>query len=323
VKNGLTLSEAGHISVSMGRRGCALLSYFKGCPGFVNRFSTQQTERMRNALINDNRRPLVGVQLGDTSFPGEWVAAVWDPNPNGQFLTWDNTFDTFSAKYNTQRDAGFRLHTQQAYTKGNTTRYDGIWNPGDYPQDVIWGWTVEHFSGRDTENRNNGYVLHHLESYLLPNGQVSINAIWNKVWAGFPTTWVQGWAEEHLVGKLTEMKNAGWRVKHLNAWNLPNNGPVRYDVVWEQLTWRDELVRLNMTGAQVAEEYGRQWNRGFKFRVLDTFRVGSDQRYAGVWNPNTNGQLVLWGHTREQISQTYDEMWQQGWKLSSMAMVKF
>jgi hypothetical protein len=191
-----------------------VMSYFKGCPGFVNRFSTQQTERMRNALINDNRRPLVGVQLGDTSFPGEWVAAVWAPNPNGQFLTWDNTFDNFSAKYNTQRDAGFRLHSQQAYTKANSTRYDGIWNPGDYPQDVIWGWTMEHFSGRDTQNRQNGYVLHHLESYLLPDGQVRINAIWNKVWAGFPTTWVQGWAEEHLVGKLTEMKNAGWRVKH-------------------------------------------------------------------------------------------------------------
>jgi hypothetical protein len=36
-------------------------SYFKGCPGFINRFSTQQAERMRNALINGNRRPLVKV----------------------------------------------------------------------------------------------------------------------------------------------------------------------------------------------------------------------------------------------------------------------
>lgn len=316
-----TISTGEKVTIAPDRT--LVMSYFKGCPGFVNRFSTQQTERLRNALINENRRPLVGVQLGDTSFPGEWVAAVWDPNTNGQFLTWDNSFDTFNTKYNTQRDAGFRLHTQQAYVKGGVVKYDGIWNPGTYPQDVIWGWAVEHFMERDTQNLNNGYVLHHLESYLLPDGQVRINAIWNKVWANFPTSWVQGWAEEHLVGKLTEMKNAGWRVKYLNAWNLPNNGPVRYDVVWEQLTWRDEFVRLNMTGAQVVEEFGRQWNNGFKFRVLDTFRVGNEQRYAGVWNPNTNGQLVLWGHTREQISETYDEMWQQGWKLGSMAMVKF
>ena len=101
-----------------------------------------------------------------------------------------------------------------------------------------------------------------------------------------------------MVTTFTLMNNAGWRVKHLNAWNLPNNGPVSYDVVWEQLTWGEDFVCLNMTGAQVVEEYGRQWNKGYKVRVLDTFRVGNEQHYAGVWNPNTNGHLVLWGHTR-------------------------
>jgi hypothetical protein len=78
-----------------------------------------------------------------------------------------------------------------------------------------------------------------------------------------------------------------------------------------------------MTGTQVVQEYGTQWNRAFKFRVLDTFRSGNEQRFMGVWNPNSNGQLVLWGHTREQIDQQYDESWQQGWKIGSMAMVKF
>lgn len=312
-----------HESILIAPDRTLVMSYFKGCPGFINRFSTQQAERMRNALIHGNRRPLVGVQLGDTAFPGEWVAAVWDPNPNGQFFTWDNTFDAFNTNYTIQRDGGFRLHSQQAYTKGGTTIYDGIWNPGNYQQDVIWGWTGEHFEERDTNNRNNGYVLHHLESYLLPDGQIRVNAIWNKIPGAAPTTWVQGWAEQHLAPKLIQMKNSGWRVKHLNALTTSNNGMPLYDVVWEQLTSRDEFVRLNMNGTQVVEEFGRQWNKGFKFRVLDTFRVGNEQRYAGVWNPNSNGQLVLWGHTREQIGETYDEMWQQGWKMGSMAMVKF
>ncbi|MGQ0593664.1 MAG: hypothetical protein ACT4QB_13745, partial [Gammaproteobacteria bacterium] len=146
---------------------------------------------------------------------------------------------------------------------------------------------VADFAARHDQNVANGYYLHHLESYLLPDNHIRVNAIWNKAWGGVATTWVQGWAEADLAPKLTQMKNSGWRVRHLNAWNLPNNGDVRFDVVWEQLTWRDEVVRLNMTGAHVVQEYGTQWNRAFKLRTLDTFRIGNEQRYAGVWNPNT------------------------------------
>lgn len=300
-----------------------VMSYFKGCSNIPNRYSQQQAERMRNALIDGNRLELVRVQLGETSYPGEVVAAVWDPNPNGQYMSYGHNFDTFRALFDQRTAQGFRLHSQQAYTKNGVTLYDHVWNPGDYPQDVIWGWTVADFAARHDQNVANGYYLHHLESYLLPDNHIRVNAIWNKTWGGVATTWVQGWAEADLAPKLTQMKTSGWRVRHLNAWNLPNNGDVRFDVVWEHLTWRDEVVRLNMTGAQVVQEYGTQWNRAFKFRTLDTFRIGNEQRYAGLWNPNTTGQLVLWGHTREQIVQQYDESWQQGWKIGSMAMVKF
>jgi hypothetical protein len=316
-----TLSTGEHVYIQPDRS--LVMSYFKGCSNIFNRFSYGQTLRLRNALINGNRRPLVAVQLGDTAYPGEWVVAVWNPNPNAQLFRRDYPRDLFIAEYESHKAAGLRLHSQQSYLKDGVRKYDGIWNPGDYPQDAVWDWALADFTARDSQNIASGYVLHHLESYLHPDGQFRINAIWNKGWANFPTAWLYGWTESDLAPKLTQMYNAGWRVKHLNASNLPNNGAVRYDVVWEQLTWRNEFVRLNMTLAQVAEEYGRQWNKGFKFSVLDTFRVGNEQRYAGVWNPNTNGQMVLFGHTREQINETYDEMWQQGWKLGSMAMVKF
>lgn len=206
-------------SVTIAPDRSLVMSYFKGCPNFVNRFSLGQTQRMRGALTDGNRRHLVKVQLGETSYPGEWVAGVWDPNTKGQFYTWDNTFEQFDATYDAQSAAGMRLYSQQAYTKNGVTKYDGIWNPGDYQQDVIWGWGVGDFAARHTANVANGYYLHHLESYLLPDGQVRVNAIWNKAWANWNTAWVQGWAEADLVPKLTQMNNSGWRVRHLNAWN--------------------------------------------------------------------------------------------------------
>jgi hypothetical protein len=134
---------------------------------------------------------------------------------------------------------------------------------------------------------------------------------------------VQGWAPEHLNGKLVEMHNAGWRVIHLNAWNLPNNGSVRYDVVWEAGHSYQQFVRLEMLDTEVFADYGAHWNAGRKLQMLDTFRVGNAQRWAGVWNPNPNAQFVMFWHTREQIREAYDEMWYQNMQLSSMAMVQF
>jgi hypothetical protein len=298
-----------------------VMSYFKGCPGIPNRVSFQQAQRMRNALINGNRRHIVGVQLGDTSYPGEVVTAVWNPSSAGQFYSWGKSYDDFRTLDTQQNQAGFYLVAQQAYAKNGMTLYDGIWNPGSQKPDIIWGWTVEHFIGHEQQNSANGWRLRHLESYLMPDGQVRINAIWYP--GSKATTWVQGWALEHLNGKVVEMHNAGWRVIHINAWNLPNNGPVRYDVVWEAGNSYQQFVRLNMSGADVTSEYGIHWGAGRKLQMLDTFRSGNEQRWAGMWNPNPNAQYVMFGHTREQIRAAYDEMWHQNMKLGSMAMVKF
>jgi hypothetical protein len=298
-----------------------VMSYFKGCPGISNRVSAQQGQRIRNALINGNRRHIVRVQLGETAYPGEVVAGVWNPNTTGQFYTWDKSYDDFRILDEQQNKVGLYLASQQAYTKNGATRYDGIWNPASQKPDIIWGWLVEHFSQRNQDNTAKGLRLRHLESYLLPDGQVRMNAIWYP--GSRATSWVQGWAAEHLNGKLTEMYNGGWRVIHLNAWNLPNNGPVRYDVVWEAGHSYQQFVRLEMSGAEVTAEYGTHWAAARKLHVLDTFRNGSVQRWAGVWNPNPNAQYVMFGHTREQIRASYDEMWHQNMKLGSMAMVKF
>jgi hypothetical protein len=75
-----------------------VMSYFKGCPGIPNRVSPQQAQRMRNPLINGNRRHIVSVQLGETAFPGEVVAAVWNPSSAAQFYTWGKSYDDFRAR---------------------------------------------------------------------------------------------------------------------------------------------------------------------------------------------------------------------------------
>ena len=310
LKNGKTVSYAPDRSLVM--------SYFKGCINFDQHYSPGQAQRMRDALINKNRRHLVKVQLGETSYPGEYVCATWNPNTNGQFYTWGNSLEDFKNKFDEMKAKGLRLRSQQAYTRNGKTFYDGIWNPGSQSQEVIWGWTVEDFKSKTNELSNKEMRLIHLESYLLPDNQVRINAIWNS--GNYQQRWIQGWAGEDLDSKATKMHSQGFRLVHLNAWNLPD-GQVRYDALWNPGNYAQFYIR-GWAPQDFQKKYGEMWQQNFKLLLLDAHISGGQIRYDAVWNPDSGAQYVVWGKTREQVRADYDEMWQQGMKLTSMNSVR-
>ncbi|MBL8188157.1 MAG: hypothetical protein JNK38_09120 [Acidobacteria bacterium] len=312
----LTLTDGTSVSYTPDRS--LVMSYFKGCVNFKQHFSPKQAERMRNALINGNRRRLVGVQLGDTSYPGEYVCAAWNPNSQPQFYTWNNTFEEFKKQEKQKRAEGMRLRSQQAYTVNGQTKYDGIWNPGTHEQTVIWGWAVNDFKARDAELKGKGLRLRHFESYLLPDGQVRINAIWNP---GMQLQeWVQGWAPADFITKANGMHQKGFRLVHLNSWNMAD-GQLRFDAIWEPGT-QAQWVQFDLTADAFQKKYGEMWAQDFKLLLLDAYRVGNEIRFNGVWNPDAGPQYVVWNKTREQVRADYDEMWQQGMKLTSMSAVR-
>jgi hypothetical protein len=296
-----------------------VMSYFKGCLNFRQRFSPKQGQRMRNALIQGNRRHLVGVQLGDTAFPGELVCATWNPNTQAQFYTWNNTLAEFKQKLHEMTAKGMRLRVQQAYTVNGQTRYDGIWNPGTQNQAVSWGLTVPAFKAENQVQQAQSMRLVHFESYLLPDGQTRVNAIWNP--GTHWQTWVQGFTAADLNAQVVKSHQQGLRITHLNAWNLPD-GQVRYDALWAPGS-HAQSCHLDLTAVGFKQQYGEMWGKDFKLLLLDAFKVGGSTHFAAVWNPDPGPQYVVWDHTREQVRAAYDEMWQQGLKLTSMSVVRF
>jgi hypothetical protein len=213
---------------------------------------------------------------------------------------------------------GLRLRWQQAYTVNGQTRYDGIWNPGTHTSNVIWGWTIADFKAKEQQLKLQKQRLVHLESYLLPDGQIRVNAIWNP--GAQQQTWIQGWAGTDFDAKADELHKKGYRIAHLNAWNLPD-GQVRYDAVWNAGTHAQYYIR-NATAAAFQKKYGEMWAQNFKLLLLDAHRAGGEIRYAAVWNPDPRPQYVVWTRTREQVRADYDEMWAQGLKLTSMSVVR-
>ena len=295
-----------------------VMSYYFRCLNFDQRFSCDQAGRMRNALINGNRRHLVAVQLGETAWPDEIVCATWNPNTDTQFYCWDLRPEDFQKKFDELHAEGMRLCSQQAYTRNGETRYGGIWNPGMQDEVVIRGWEVERFKDKTVELHSQNMRLIHMESYLLPDGQVRVNAIWNT--GAHVQYWVQGWTKDDFTAKCSDMYSKGFRLVLLNGWNLPD-GAVRYDAIWN-LGSQGQHYIIDWTAEDFRNKYGEMWEQGFKLLVLDTHISDGGIRYDAVWDPDPAPQFVVWGKTREQVRAYYDEMWQQGMKLTSMSALR-
>ncbi|MEJ7740182.1 MAG: hypothetical protein WKF97_22400 [Chitinophagaceae bacterium] len=84
-----------------------------------------------------------------------------------------------------------------------------------------------------------------------------------------------------------------------------------------------QFTFVNMTADSFSKKYGEMWNAQYKLAAFDAVRVGNEIRYSGVWDPNANAQYIVWGHTREQVRQAYDEMWQLNMTLGWMNTVFF
>lgn len=312
----LTLSDKTVVSYAPDRT--LAMSYYKGC--FDNTFTQGQADRMRNAIINGNRRRLVKTQLGDTAFPGENVCAVWNPNTKAQSYAWGKTLDSFQSYNNEMKTKGLYLTWQQAYTKKGVTYYDGIWNPGISAPRIIWGWTIQDSKGEDTKQRAAGNYMTHINSYLLPDGQVRINAIW---YPGAHTYWIQGYTQQDFEKVFWEQTGTktNQRLIQIDACNLAD-GQVRYDAIWTK-GFNGQYAYVNMNVGDFQKKYGEMWTAKYKLTAFDAVRVGNEIRYSGIWDPNDNAQYIVWGHTREQIRQAYDEMWQMNMKLGWMSTVFF
>jgi hypothetical protein len=312
----VTLSTAEKVTIAPPRD--MVMSYFKGCLNFDLRFSAQQAKRMRAALISGPRRHIVAVQLGDTSTPAERTCAVWNASQQPQVYVWGYTPDDFKKKVGELKAGGMRLRAQQAYTRSGGTRFDGIWNPGSHNEVVVWGWTVADFKAKAAQLHERSMRLVHLESYLLPDGQVRMNAIWNP--GAHPQLWFQGWTAADLNPKLSELFGKNFRLAHLNAWTLAGGG-VRYDVILNGGSHAQHYI-LGWTAEDFRKKYDEMWGKGFRLLLLDVHSIGGGLRYDGVWNPSSAPQFVVWGMTREQVRAYYDEMWHQGMRLASMSTAR-
>ena len=278
------------------------------------RFTAGQTKVMRGHLVDGGRRPLVAAQLGDSATPDLRVCAVWSPSAAGQRLTWHHDLTAHQAEHNRMRQQGFALVHQQAYTRNGSVCYDGVWDPGKQPQEILWGWLDQHVLADVPQRAARGLVPVAVQGYQHLNHGPRYNVIYES--GTGDSRVLLGITQDELSREWNAWSPKGYRMTCLSS-HVDTAGTVRHSTVLRTSSTPQRWV-TGWAGEHIAEEYGRQWNRGWKIRHVTLVRINDGHRWSAVFEPDTRGQLVYWAHVRERISEVYDQQWATDYKLRSM-----
>lgn len=294
-----------------------LMGYYLRETPEAMRFTDDQVEVMRNLLINGGRRPLVAAQLGDTATPKLRVCAVWSPSSKPQRLTWGWKLDDHAAEHSRMRQAGMVMIHQQAYTLNGTVLFDGIWNPGNRSQEIIWSWLDEHVRDDLPKRAARGMFPVVVQGYQHLDHGIRYNVLYESGTGDARV--LLGATQDELVNAWEDWMSKGYRMTCLSS-HVDASGILRYSTVLRPKGTPQSWV-AGWTLEDIAQEYGRRWNDGWRIRYITVARVADGHRWSAVFEPDEQNQLVYWAHVRERITEVYDEMWAVDFKLRSMYAV--
>ncbi|MFT3776325.1 MAG: hypothetical protein QM820_64090 [Minicystis sp.] len=288
--------------------------YLDGAGNDPMRFSADQIAVMRGALINGNRRRLVAAQLGDTVHPHTRTCGVWSPSTKPQFFAWAKSRERHDENLAHWKQKGYHLVEQCAYAVGGVVYYDAFWDEGAIDQVVILARSEAEVKAAVTTQESAGRRVRRIQAYLQPGAGLRYNVIFE------PGTG----AQHVLLGATQVQVDQAWkdlmpkdnRFRHLDV-TKDEAGVLRYSAVLAPGTQVQHYV-TNWKLEDIDDDYATQWNQGRKLSNLSVVMTPAGMSYSGVWDPDPRGQLVLWLHVRERISEVYDEMWWQGFRLRSL-----
>lgn len=118
----------------------------------------------------------------------------------------------------------------------------------------------------------------------------------------------QGWVSlrdltsAQFSTNFTKYSNAGYRMIDIDAY--PNGSGLLYSQVWEKNSDKRGWAEYrNMTSAQYGDRWAELRDKGYRPHDFESYRSGSNQRYAGIWVKNKEGWS--WSSKRDMTSDQY------------------
>ena len=278
-------------------------------------FSKGQIANMRKVLIDGPRRRLVGAQLGDTASPDLTVCAVWSPNAKSQRFTWNKDLDAHKAEHDAMTEKGFVMAHQHAYTRKGVVRFDGLWNPGTQDQQVAWGWLDTDVHNDQAVRAAAGFRPVRVQGYQHRNDGIRYNVIYEPGKGDCQV--ILGMAADQLASAWQSLKGK-MRMTCLAA-HTDAQGNVRYSTVLRPGTFQQEWV-CPLSIEAMAKEYDTRWNGGWRIRDITAVKSKKGPQWSAIFEKESGGQVVWWGHVREWIAEVYSRMWAEDMKLRTFSV---
>jgi hypothetical protein len=288
-----------------------VMSYFKGCLNFNQHFSSSQAQRMRNALVNGNRKHTVIVNTP------ERFNAIWHKSTEGQPAVWGWARADFDKRQAELQAQGYRLEELNAFVlpNGQGERFNAIWCKSTEERPAVWGWARADFDKRQAELQAQGYRLEELNAFVLPNGQGErFNAIWRKTTEERPAVW--GWARADFDKRQAELQAQGYRLEELNAFVLPNGQGERFNAIWRKTTEERPAV-WGWARADFDKRQAELQAQGYRLEELNAFVLpnGQGERFNAIWRKTTEERPAVWGWARVDFDKRQAELQAQGYTL--------
>lgn len=119
-----------------------------------------------------------------------------------------------------------------------------------------------------------------------------------------------GWASyrdltsEQFAVKFAEYESSGYLMIDVDVY--PSGSDMRYSMVWRKNTdGRGWAEHHDMSGASYGQRWREYKDMGYRPLDIESYRVGNQQRFAGIWVENREG--LGWSSQRGMTSSDYDD----------------
>ena len=235
--------------------------------------------------------------------------AAFDPPTTAWSSYRDQTDGQFATTFDARKRAGDMVIDLDVDEIGGQYRVGAIFRPNPDGR----GWesrrdlTADQFGALWQTNADRRYRLAGFESYRV-GSQQRYAGHWVENREGLAWASIRDRTSDQFSAKFDEYERAGMMPIDVDGYATSNG--VRYASVWvanpDGLAWR---LRRDMTAEQYEQYFAEYRDEGFRVHTIESYRVGSSQRYAAIWIENADHRG--WYGYRDMDATGFGNRWNQ------------
>lgn len=182
-----------------------------------------------------------------------------------------------------------------------------------YPWQARHGLTSDQYQQTFNDLVGQGYRLNYVSGYTF-NNEPHFAAIWEQK----PSPeWVarHGMTSDDYQTAFNNYTQQGFRLVLVNGYNV--NGQDNYVAIWDKSSGPAWVARHGMTSTEYQNNFNTYVNQGYRLTHVSGYSLGSDARYAAIWEMLDDG--IPWvahhGMTSSDYQTQFTTLVGQGYRL--------